>query len=66
MHRSWFDKLTTNGQDNLSSQQALERWMKKTLDSSLRSEYLMRVATLTTWNENMCGAETGDHKEPVS
>ena len=22
----------------------------------------MRVATLTTWNENMRGAETGDHK----
>ena len=22
----------------------------------------MRVATLTTWNENVRGAETGDHK----
>ena len=28
----------------------------------LRSEYLMRVATLTTCNENMRGVETGDHK----
>ena len=25
------------------------------LDSSLRSEYLMRVATLTTWNESVGG-----------
>ena len=30
------------------------------------SEYFMRVATLTTWDENVRGAEAGDHKEPVS
>ena len=27
-----------------------------------RSEYLMRVTTLTTCNENMREAKTGDHK----
>ena len=26
------------------------------------SEYFMRFATLTTWNENVHGAETGNHK----
>ena len=36
--------------------------MHSILDSSLRSEYLMRVTTLTTCNENMRSAETGDHK----
>ena len=28
----------------------------------LRSEYVMWVATLTTWNENGCGREAGNHK----
>ena len=37
------------------------RW-QGILDSSLRSEYLMRVTTLTTCNENMREAKTGDHK----
>ena len=30
--------------------------------SRLRSEYLMRVVTLTTWNEKGCGPEAGNHK----
>ena len=37
-------------------------WPFLDYSTPLRSEYLMRVATLTTWNENARGAEIGDHK----
>ena len=38
--------------------------METVLDCStpLRSEYVMRVFALTTCNENVHGAEKGDHK----